>query len=258
MNVHEASKFKVCRWCCAKVGNIKISSHRLLKETAGEFTQLGEQYTRVFEPLSADRNCPRPNVLCTTCKLYIAKVVGGYPPTKQPNRFNWPHFLHETRSTCSLNDKCPMCKEATRFGRRSLAKSDISHTKPGRPMTNSPTKVVKHCSKCLSEISQGISHQCTKRSLIDNTHQYLAHRNVLDQYASLDMLQRLEERDASTLRLELPRPERGYALIITASSSSHFPPQPKSKKQRIEFGKIMQLKSTGEVSNNQFKRCLQF
>ena len=80
MSVHEASKFKVCLWCCAKVGNITISSHRLLRETAGEFTQLGEQYTKVFEPLSADRNCPQPNVLCTTCKLYIVKVVFGDPP----------------------------------------------------------------------------------------------------------------------------------------------------------------------------------
>ena len=57
----------------------------------------------------------------------------------------------------------------------------------------------------------------------------------------------LKERDTSSLSLELPGPERGYPLIITASSSSHFPPEPKSKKQRIEFGKIMQL--------NQRVRC---
>ena len=75
MNVHEASKFMVCRWCCAKFGIIKITSHRAFKETAEEFTQLGEQYTKIFEPLTADQNFLRPNVLCTTCKLYIAKVV---------------------------------------------------------------------------------------------------------------------------------------------------------------------------------------
>ena len=92
--------------------------------------------------------------------------MGGDPPTKQPNRFNWPNFLHETRSTCSLNDKCPMCKEATGFGRRSLAKSDISHTKPGRPITNSPTKVVKHCSKCLSEMFKYCSPNCVNSSSV--------------------------------------------------------------------------------------------
>ena len=43
-----------------------------MKETAEEFTQLGEQYTKVFEPLNADQIWSRPNVLCTACKPYIA------------------------------------------------------------------------------------------------------------------------------------------------------------------------------------------
>ena len=88
----------------------------------------------------------------TSPKLWVMM-----PPKKQPIQFNWPDILHQTRSTCTRINKCPICEEATRFGRRSLVKLEISHAKPGRPMINSPVKVVKHCSKCLSEISQGLS-----------------------------------------------------------------------------------------------------
>ena len=108
MDVHEAAKSKVRRCCCAEVGNIKLTSHRLFKDEGEEFTQLGEQYIKVFEPLNSDQNYLRPYVLCTTCKLYIAKVVGGDAPIKQPIQFNWPEFLHQTRSTCTLviNAQC--------------------------------------------------------------------------------------------------------------------------------------------------------
>ena len=170
MDTHEAAKFKVFRWCCAKVGKVKLSSHQLFKENAEEYTRLGEQCMKVFEPLTANQYCLQPNVVCTTCKLYIAKVVGGDAPTKQPIRFNWPNFSHQTRSTCAPSNQCPMCEETTRFGRRSLAKLEIAYAKLGRLIINSPVKVVKHCSKCLSGISQGLSHHCSKRSLIDNTH----------------------------------------------------------------------------------------
>ena len=80
------------------------------------FTQLALQYIKVFEPLTADENYFRPRVLCTTCKLYIAKVVGDDAPKKQPIQFNWPDLLHQTRSACTRGNKCPMCEEATRFG----------------------------------------------------------------------------------------------------------------------------------------------
>ena len=237
-----------------KVGSIRLDSHRLFKQNPEVLTHLGSQFSTIFEPLPEEPDFHRPKVVCTTCKIYITKASSGEVPKKRPIQFNWPNYSHQTRSICTPSSKCPMCEEATRFGRRSLGKSEISHQKPGRPLMNSPPKVVKRCSKCMSEMSQGLTHQCNRKSLIENTHLQLEHMNALDRYASHDILQRLDESDNSTSSLQLPRPDGGYPLTVNVATSSHCQPESESKKPRIDLEKMMQLKSTGEMSNNQFKK----
>ena len=84
MDLHEAAKFKVCRWCCAKFVDIKLTSHWIFKDEVEEFTQLGKQCMKVFEPLTADENYLRQNVLYITCKLNIANVVLVMPQKNIP------------------------------------------------------------------------------------------------------------------------------------------------------------------------------
>ena len=99
--------------------------------------------------------------------------------------------------------------------------------KPGRPLINSPPKVVKRCSKCMSDMSQGLTHQCNRKSLIENTHLQLEHINALDGYDSHDILQRLDESDKSSFHL--PRPDGSYPLTVNVATSSHCQPDSVSR-----------------------------
>ena len=70
------------------------------------------------------------------------------------------------------------------------------------------------------------------------------------------MTQPLDESYKSTSSLQLPRPVGGYPLTVNVATSSHCQPESESKKPRIDLEKMMQHKSTGTTSNNQFKKLV--
>ena len=75
LNKHEAASFKICRWCCNKVGKGRVT---YLK--AG---QVRDHYVKYFESID-DADVYRPLVVCVTCKLYLAKASKGSSPSPPP------------------------------------------------------------------------------------------------------------------------------------------------------------------------------
>ena len=123
MNKHDSAKNKICRWCCCKVGKIRINSNNLTD------TKLGQLYTTYFEEIDGfDEN--RPHVLCNTCKFYFFKKSSGVLPLELPSRFDWPTIQNTRLGTCSEQNPCQMCTE---IGPRNQAPALIIHSKPEGP-----------------------------------------------------------------------------------------------------------------------------
>ena len=169
MSKHELAKNKICRWCCSKVGKINLKNNYLIS------TQLGRLFSEIFESFDQfDEN--RPNVLCNTCKLYLMnRKMHDDISRKIPTRFSWPNIRNTRLNICNTVNPCAMCSESSRFGPRNRAPLSILHEKPGRPLENSPKKVLMLCSKCMSTIKPGLSHICGKGSLLTNSQHFLAH-----------------------------------------------------------------------------------
>ena len=249
MSKHELAKTKICRWCCCKVGKIRIVSNNLRD------TKLGALYSKIFEETDvSDDN--RPYVVCNTCKIYLLKRTSGQSSIIIPARFNWPNIRNTRLRTCNEQNLCPMCSESSRFGPRNQAQVSIIHNTKGRPPIASPRKVLKVCNKCFSIMRPGISHSCLKTTLKDNTFRILEHHQALITFVGDEIFRRANPPSDSATHLQLPTSSGGNPLHITVTSSEHI--EPTSKHFKMDFSHISQLKSTGSsMSNKQLKNITQ-
>ena len=139
-NRHDRARFQISRWCCVKVGH----RGRITSLTG----QTRNQYIEHFEPID-DSDYYRPLVVCTACKIYLAKASRGSPPKKVPSRFPWPARTATRTNDCSalkngnsVVKMCLMCTEAIRFGSRKNAALLIRHARVGRPRDSSTAGIL--------------------------------------------------------------------------------------------------------------------
>lgn len=249
MNKHESSKTKICRWCCSKVGKIRLESNNLRD------TKLGELYTQFFEAIDVSEE-NRPYVICNTCKFYLFKKSAGKLSLKIPVRFDWATIRNTRLRTCSELNQCSMCTESSRFGPRNQASITIIHQKQGRPAIRTPQKILKVCNKCMSIIRPGISHICLKTTLKNNALKVLEHHQALDTFVGDDIIRRANPSSNAMTHLQLPSSSGGHPVQLTVATSESA--EPSKKYLKMDFSHIAQLKSTGSsMSNKQLKAITQ-
>ena len=142
-NIHDRARFQICRWCCVKVGH----RGRITALTG----QTRNQYIEHFEPID-DSDYYRPLVVCTACKIYLAKASRGSPPKKVPSRFPWPARTATRTNDCSAlkngNGVGKMCLMCTVWFKENAALL-IRHARVGRPRDSSTAGILTNANKVM-------------------------------------------------------------------------------------------------------------
>ena len=245
MSKHELAKNKICRWCCSKVGQIILKNNSLIS------TNLGKQFSVFFEAIDPMED-NGPNVLCNSCKMFLVnREICQDTSRKISIRFSWPIIRNTRLNNCNTVNPCAMGIESSRFGPINRAPLPILQEKPGRPLINSPQKVLKLCSKCLCTIKPGVSHNCSKDSLIDNSQLLLAQKHSIELVVSSEILRRFSSEESEGSSLLISRPTGGHPIHILQVNSDQ---QPLYIIPKLDFSDISQIKCTGgAMSNRQLK-----
>ena len=97
-----------------------------------------------------------------------------------------------------------MCIESRRFGRNNQAPFSLIHGRSGRPIVNSPQKIIKISNKCMIRVSNGVSHVCLKSTLISNAQTMLEHCQALDTFVGDNVIQRTNQFSHKISSIQIP------------------------------------------------------
>lgn len=216
MRNHEENRSKVCLLCFRKATTAKPIS-KMLKSII----------IQNFIPYYCETDSVFPKVLCSSCYAMVYRFLKG----KEPLNFvvhDYPKDKSiETRSS-SDHSNCNLCKTA----RQTIFPKRSKHCTQKSP---SP----KTCAFCLTVISRGKRHKCTKRTKLQNIENIA--EDCRDQFAASVIRKKSStKKDHVALSNQYGKPTSVKIVRNTSQQNENQNP--------ITHGEVLQWKSNLNLS----------
>lgn len=227
---HNKCREKVCLLCYNKVKEIRKCNESLQKTICENYL------TPDF-----DFNDPRfPTSICSSCRLIIqqngkrnfSKRIKLFDHSSLPNFTRFHFELSSTTCPCQL---CAIAKSNIHSQVYCVPKN-----KTGRPKTidSSPVRSSKLCSKCLSEIYKGKTHNCNHTTMKENIIDLSFESNTAEQICSSVIRSKIEENGQ-------------FPLTFKNTSGPNINLKLPEKPKMFEFSDILNIKNNLNLSQNE-------